>query len=106
MRQKKVISYSGLLEIFNLILAGDNRTVEEIVKAEEMSLIRDRNYILKFVEDVINNNEATVLKYRKENNSKKKNRAYTSLINYANKDSRVDKVDMSLFTEILNEKLK
>ena len=49
---------------------------------------------------------AFVKKYRKEKNPKKATRSYKSIITKVNQDSRVEKVDMVIFTRILNVKLK
>ena len=106
LRQEKVISAGGLQEVITRLVAGDDRTVMDIVTDHNLFLIKDRHYIEQFARDVVTNNIQLVEKYRKEKNPKKCKRTYQSLINMVNKDSRVDNVDMALFTQILKEMLE
>ena len=105
MRQEKLISSSGLQQVISLILSGDKRSVRNIVSENNLFLIRDDDFIDQFVEDIIKNNHALVDKYQREKNPKKIARVYQSLVTIVNKDSRVDKVDMVLFTEKLKQRL-
>ena len=106
LRQEKVISAGGLQEVITRLVAGDDRTVMDIVTDHNLFLIKDRHYIEQFARDVVTNNIQLVEKYRKEKNPKKCKRTYQTLINIVNKDSRVDSVDMALFTQILKEMLE
>ena len=106
LRQEKVISAGGLQEIFSRVLAGDDRTVMDILTDHNLFLIKDRHYIEQFAREVVTNNIQLVEKFRKEKKPKKAKRIYQSLINIVNKDSRVDNVDMKLFTQILKEMLE
>ena len=105
LRQQKEISNSGLQEVLNIVMTGDKRSVEDIVKEENLYLIRDLAYIDQFIDDVIEENRPIVDKYGKESNPKKVARIFQSLINIVNKDSRVDKVDMVLFIERFKNRL-
>ena len=78
----------------------------EILTEDNLFLVKDRHYIEEFAREVVTNNLQLVEKFRKEKNPKKSKRAYQSLINIVNKDTRVDKVDMALFTQILKEMLE
>ena len=106
MKQDKLISASGLQEVLGKLLEQDKRSVEEIVREENLYLVKDENIIKDFVEDIIRNNEELVKKYRKEKNPKKAARSYQSIITKVNQDSRVEKVDMVRFTQILKMKLQ
>ena len=106
MRQDKLISATGLQEVLGKLLEQDTRSVEEIVREENLFLVRDENVIREFVDDIIRNNRELVNKFRKEKNPKKATRSYKSIITKVNQDSRVEKVDMVIFTRILNVKLK
>ena len=106
LRQEKVISAGGLQEVITRLVAGDDRTVMDILTGHNLFLIKDRQYIEKFARDIFINNIQLVEKYRKEKNPKKSKRTYQTLINIVNKDSRVDNVDMALFTQILKEMLE
>ena len=105
MKQMKLISASGLQEVIGKILEGDKRSVEDIVRIENIFLVKDESYIRDFVEYIINNNMELVTKYKTEKNPKKAGRAYQAIISRVNKDSRVEKVDMGMFTQILKKKL-
>ena len=105
LRQNKEISASGLQEILHKVLTGDSRAVRSIVEEENLYLIKDEDYILQFVNDIIQNNSEMVAKHKKEKNPKKTARLYQNLISIVNKDSRVEKVDMTKFTEIFRRKL-
>ena len=105
LRQEKVISASGLQEVLSMVMTGDKRSVEDIVKEENLYLIRDQAYIDQFIDDMIRDNKQTIDKYQKETNPKKVARIYQSLINIVNKDSRVDKVDMVMFIEKFKQRL-
>ena len=106
MKQDKLISASGLQEVLGKLLEQDKRCVEEIVREENLYLVKDENIIKDFVEDIIRNNEELVKKYRKEKNPKKAARSYQVIITKVNQDSRVEKVDMVRFTQILKMKLQ
>ena len=106
LRQEKVISAGGMQEVVTKVVAGDTRTVMDILNEDNLFLVKDRHYIEQFAREVVTNNLQLVEKFRKEKNPKKSKRAYQSLINIVNKDSRVDKVDMVLFTQILKEMLE
>ena len=106
MKQDKLISASGLQEVLGKLLEQDKRSVEEIVREENLYLVKDENIIKDFVEDIIRNNKELVKKYRKEKNPKKAARSYQSIITKVNQDSRVEKVDMVRFTQILKMKLQ
>jgi len=71
MKQDKLISASGLQEVLGKLLEQDKRSVEEIVREENLYLVKDENIIKDFVEDIMRNNEELVKKYRKEKNPKK-----------------------------------
>jgi len=88
------------------LLEQDKRSVEEIVREENLYLVKDENIIKDFVEDIMRNNEELVKKYRKEKNPKKAARSYQAIITKVNQDSRVEKVDMVRFTQILKMKLQ
>ena len=88
------------------ILAGDERSVRDIVAQESLFLITDHDFISQFARDIVTANMQLVEKYKKEINPKKSKRTYQKLINIINKDSRVDKVDMVLFTKIFNKMLE
>ena len=98
-KQEKMISAGGLQEVIIKILAGDDRSVQDIITQENLLLIKDHHYIEQFVKDIVTDNSQLVEKYREESNPKKSKRTYQKLINIINKDSRVDKVDMVLFIE-------
>jgi len=66
MKQKKLISASGLQEVIGKILEGDKRSVEDIVRIENIFLVKDESYIRDFVEYIINNNVELVTKYKTE----------------------------------------
>lgn len=106
MKQDKLISASGLQEILGKLLEQDKRCVEEIVREENLYLVKDENIIKDFVEDIIRNNEELVKKYRKEKNPKKAARSYQAIISKVNQDSRVETVDMVRFTQILKMKIQ
>jgi len=106
MKQDKLISASGLQEVLGKLLEQDKRSVEEIVREENLYLVKDENIIKDFVEDIMRNNEELVKKYRKEKNPKKAARSYQAIITKVNQDSRVEKVDMVRFTQILKMKLQ
>ena len=106
MKQDKLISASGLQEVLGKLLEQDKRSVKEIVREENLYLVKDENIIKDFVEDIMRNNEELVKKYRKEKNPKKAARSYQAIITKVNQDSRVEKVDMVRFTQILKMKLQ
>ena len=106
MKQDKLISATGLQEVLGKLLDQDTRSVEEIVREENLYLVRDESVIREFVDDIIRNNRDLVNKFRKEKNPKKAARSYKSIITKVNHDSRVEKIDMVIFTRILNVKLK
>ena len=106
MRQDKLISSSGLQEVLGKLLEHDKRSVEEIVREENLYLVKDERFIKDFVEDIIRNNKDLVNKYKKEKNPKKAARSYQTIITKVNQDSRVEKVDMVRFTQILKMKLQ
>ena len=106
LRQEKVISSGGLQEVITRVVAGDDRKVMDILTRHNLFLVQDRHYIEQFARDVVTNNIKLVEKLRKEKNPKKSKRTYQTLINIVNKDSRVDSVDMALFTQILKEMLE
>ena len=106
MRQDNTISAGGLQDVITRILEGDDRNVLDIVTQENLFLIRDQQYIEQFAKDIVTDNKHLVEKFRNENNPKKSKRTYQKLINIVNKDDRVDKVDMVLFTQKFNKMLK
>ena len=106
LRQEKVISSGGLQEVITRVVAGDDRKVMDILTRHNLFLVKDRHYVEQFARDVVTNNIKLVEKLRKEKNPKKSKRTYQTLINIVNKDSRVDSVDMALFTQILKEMLE
>ena len=106
MKQDKLISATGLQEVLGKLLEQDKRSVEEIVREENLFLVRDEGVIKEFVEDIMRNNKELVDKYIKQKNPKKAARSYQAIITRVNKDSRVEKVDMVKFTQILKMKLQ
>ena len=92
-------------EILNKKISGDSRPVVKIVEDENLYLIRDPQYIEEFVDDMMDSNSELIAKYKKEKNAKKVSRIFQTILAIVNQDSRVEKVDMTLFTEILKSKL-
>jgi len=106
LRQAKEISYVAMQEVIEMVLKGDTREVGDIVKEEDLFLIKDYNYIEKFALDIFAANSDLVKKFRKDGQSKKKQeRVFKSLLAVVNKDPRVERVDMATFVQIFKKLL-
>ena len=100
MKQAREISSTGMQEVLGMVLLGDTRRAKEIVKDKDLFLIKDKSYIKEFAREIIETKSDLVEEHRKEKNKKKQAKIFKVLIKEMNKDPRVEKVDMAIFTPI------
>jgi len=105
MKQAREISYMAMQEVLTMVLQGDTRNVKNIIEEENLFYIKDHAYIEQFAKDMVEESSEMVAKYRKSNNEKKKGKLFQALIKNVNKDPRVDRVDMALFSQIFKKML-
>ena len=105
MRQEGEISHMAVKEVVAALLNGEYKEAREAVQAKGLYLIKDETVILQFVQELMNNNEKLVRKWR-TTEGKKRGKALQALVIMANKDPRAERVDMALFMRILQNSLE
>ena len=74
--------------------------------SKKLYLVRDESVILEFVKDIIAANEKLVEKVKKAGTEKKRLKAVQALVQQANMDPRVEKLDMAKFMQVLQSSLQ
>ena len=105
MRQEGEISHLAVKEVVAALLSGEYTEAREAVQAKCLYLIKDETVILQFVQELMNNNDKLVKKWR-TSEGKKRGKALQALVNVANKDPRAERVDMAVFMRILQNSLE
>ena len=76
------------------------------MESKKLYLVKDESVILEFVKDIIAANEKLVEKVKKSSTEKKRLKAVQALVQQANTDPRVEKLDMAKFMQILKSSLQ
>jgi len=105
MRQKGEISHTAVKEVVSALLTGEFKEAREAVQAKDLFLVKDEAVILQFVQQILNNNEKVVKKWR-TSEGKKRGKALQALVIAANKDPRAERLDMAMFMRILQNSLE
>ena len=106
MRQQKEISYSALKEVVGALLQGQEQGARGLVEERGLFLVNDEGAIREFVRDILEGNEKVVKKWGSTTSDKKRGKQVQALIVAANKDPRVERLDMAVFAGILAEMLE
>ena len=105
MRQEGEISHTAVKEVVSALLTGEFKEAREAVQAKDLFLVKDEAVILQFVQQILNNNEKVVKKWR-TSEGKKRGKALQALVIAANKDPRAERLDMAMFMRILQNSLE
>jgi len=104
MRQRREISFTALREVIKVLLQGEQSGTRSVVESLDLFLVNDEQIISEFVRDVMEGNDKLVRKLREAKDKKKRLKSFQSLLLAANKDSRARKVDMAVFSRILENR--